>query len=128
MIDSRLSDLTFTTPALVGTTHARILVPAGYATSKRRYPVLYLLHGCCDNDKSWTTEGDAEAITAGLPLIVVMPNGGEGGFYSDWCNNGKGGPPMWETYHIDELVPWVDAHYRTIASRRGRAVAGLFEA
>jgi S-formylglutathione hydrolase FrmB len=124
-LDARLSDLTFTTAALSVPTHVRVLIPAGYATSTRRYPVLYLLHGCCDDWRSWTTKGDAEALTAGLPLIVVMPNGGQGGFYSDWYNDGAGGPPMYETYDIGELIPWVDAHYRTIAARRGRAVAGL---
>jgi esterase/lipase superfamily enzyme len=55
----------------------------------------------------------------------VMPNAGNGGYYSDWFNNGSGGPPEWETYHVGQLIPWIDAHYRTIASRRGRATAGL---
>ena len=112
----------FNTAALLGETNVRILLPDGYAERpERRYPVLYLLHGCCDFDvpgsRAWTTHGEAEEATAGLPLIVVMPDGGRGGFYSDWFRNGLGGPPMWETYHLDQLMPWVDREFRTRAGR-----------
>ena len=122
----RLVELTFQTPALSGDTKVRVLLPTGYDPSGHtRYPVLYLLHGSVDDYRSWTDKGDAEHLTAGLPLIVVMPNAGNGGFYSDWFNHGAGGPPEWETYHVGELIPWIDAHYPTIASRAGRATAGL---
>lgn len=125
-LDPRLYALTFTTPALAGTTGVRLLLPAGYGEHPdRRYPVLYLLNGSLGNQTDWTEKGDAEALTAGLPLIVVMPNGGNGGYYSNWWNFGAGGPPEWETYHIDELVPWIDEHYRTIPIRGERAIAGL---
>jgi S-formylglutathione hydrolase FrmB len=87
--------------------------------------VLYLLHGAFGDSADWTQSGDAEAITAGAPLIVVMPDGGNGGWYTNWRNRGAGGPPEWETFHIGELIPWVDDHYRTIAERDGRAIAGL---
>ncbi|MEA2124544.1 MAG: hypothetical protein QOI80_1326 [Solirubrobacteraceae bacterium] len=129
-LSPRLREFGFTTPALSGETNVRILLPAGYdAHPNRRYPVLYLLHGCCDFDvpgsRAWTTHGEAEEATAGLPLIVVMPDGGRGGFYSDWYNNGLGGTPMWETYHLGELMPWVDREFRTRAEREGRVIAGL---
>jgi S-formylglutathione hydrolase FrmB len=124
-LDSRLTDLTLSTPALAKPTHVRILAPAGYDQSQDRYPVLYLLHGALADYRSWTDAGNAEAITAGQPLIVVMPDGGQGGWYTNWLNRGAGGPPEWERYHIDELLPWIDDHYRTIAARDGRAIAGL---
>ena len=54
-----------------------------------RYPVLYLLHGAFGNDADWTAVGDAEAITAGQPMIVVMPDGGQGGWYTNWVNRGR---------------------------------------
>ena len=98
----------------------RVLLPRGYAHSKRRYPVLYLLHGGFDDYRSWTSMGDAAALTAGLPLIVVMPDTGPLGGYVDWWH----GEP-WETFHITQLVPWVDRSYRTVARRGGRALAGL---
>lgn len=125
-LDPRLSELTFSTPALSSDTGVRVLVPSDYASDPhRRYPVLYLLNGSLGSETDWTEQGDAEARTAGLNAIVVMPSGGEGGYYSNWWNFGKGGPPEWETYHIDQLVPWIDAHYRTIARRGDRAIAGL---
>jgi S-formylglutathione hydrolase FrmB len=127
-LDQRLSELTFTTPALAAPTGVRVLLPAGYSFSHRRYPVLYLLHGCCNGTtgyRTWSDELGAEALTAGLPLIVVMPDGGSNGGYVDWWNFGALGPPAWETYHVDQLIPWVDRHYRTIAGRSGRAIAGL---
>ena len=70
-------------------------------------------------------DGDAEAITARAPMIVVMPDGGAEGWYTDWYEGKKAVQPRWETYHVGQLIPWVDATYRTVAARRGRAVAGL---
>jgi S-formylglutathione hydrolase FrmB len=124
-LDDRLTELTLRTPAITGDTRVRVLLPAGYSRSHRRYPVLYLLHGALNDEKAWTEQGDAEAITAGLPLIVVMPDSGRSGGYADWFNGGAGGPPEWERYHVDQLIPFVDARYRTVARRSGRAVAGL---
>lgn len=125
-LDSRLEQLAFQTPAVTGTTYVRVLLPAGYAAHRRRrYPVLYLLHGAIDNYTSWTVKGDAERLTASYPLIVVMPDSGPTGGYTNWYNGGAGGPPVWETYHIDQLIPWIDSHLRTEARRGERAVAGL---
>src|SRR4051794_7871982 len=125
-LDPRLQELTFTTPALESETHVRVLLPDGYdASGRTRYPVLYLLHGSVDDYKSWTDKGDAEAITKGVPLIVVMPDAGQFGNYTNWYNDGGYGPPRWENFHIRQLVPWIDAHYPTTAARRARAVAGL---
>jgi S-formylglutathione hydrolase FrmB len=129
-LDPRLIEYGLTTRALADETNLRVLLPDGYdANPSKRYPVLYLLHGCCDYDvdgsQAWTTHGEVEQATAGQDLIVVMPASGRGGFYTDWYNNGSGGPPMYETYHVGQLIPWVDAHFRTRAGRAGRALAGL---
>lgn len=134
-LDPRLLELTFTTPAMpansdpttnvIGTTIVRVLVPADYEKSSQNYPVLYLLHGAVGSYKDYTDKLSAEDLTKGLSLIVVMPDGGAAGEYTDWYNNGNAGTPQYETYHIDQLIPWVDAHFRTIAAREGRAVVGL---
>lgn len=125
-VDPRLHELTLTTPALDAPTHLRVLLPKGYdPAGTTRYPVLYLLHGGFGNYTDWTTVGQAEPLTADLPLIVVMPDGGQGGWYTNWSNYGAGGPPEWETYHVEQLIPWIDAHYRTVADRSGRGIAGL---
>jgi S-formylglutathione hydrolase FrmB len=125
-LDQRLYALTVTTAAIPATLNVRILLPAQYASSRnRRYPVLYLLHGTSGTASNWTTVGDAESATAGQPLIVVMPdiaiNDGGGG----WCTNWPNGAQAWDTFHIHQLIPWVDAHLRTLTARSERAIAGL---
>ena len=126
-LSPRLQELTFTTPALnPQQTGVRILYPQHYdASGNTRYPVLYLLNGSLDDQTSWTTKGDAEKISAPYDLIVVMPSGGQFGNYTDWYNYANFGPPEWETYHIKQLIPWIDSHLPTDATRAGRWVAGL---
>jgi diacylglycerol O-acyltransferase/trehalose O-mycolyltransferase len=106
-VGDRMLDVTLRSSALGREGNARILVPPGYARSPvRRWPVLYLLHGCCALDPGWTlwtTQTDVDRQTARYNALVVMPDGGVNGFYSDWWNRGKYGPPAWETFHLDEL-------------------------
>lgn len=127
-LSARLQEVAVRSEALGAVTRFRVLLPAGYATGGRRYPVLYLLHGAGDDQTSWSEKTDVEALTAPRDLIVVMPDAGKNanaGWYSDWFNAGAFGPPAWERYHVGELIPFVDAHYRTDARRQARAVAGL---
>jgi S-formylglutathione hydrolase FrmB len=129
-LDSRLLTITVSTPALSGPANVRVLLPSDYAAQPGvRYPVLYLLHGTSGGASDWTTKGDAEQTTSGRPLIVVMPDialhDDGGGWCTNWYNGGAYGRPKWETFHIDQLIPWVDANLRTITERAGRAIAGL---
>ncbi len=124
-IDSRLRELTLSSDRLSADTGVRVLLPASYAGSRRRYPVLYLLHGAAGDYTDWTEKGEAEELTAGRPLIVAMPDSGTGGGYVNWFNGGAFGPPEWESYHIGELIGFIDSRYRTLASRSERAIAGL---
>jgi len=130
-INARLVAVTVSTAALPKPAHVRILLPAGYSSHPdQRYPVLYLFNGTNGTAADWTTYGDAEQTTAGLPLIVVMPSvgldGDGGGWCTNWVNTSTSfGPAQWERYDIDQLVPWVDQNFRTIAGRDGRAIAGL---
>jgi S-formylglutathione hydrolase FrmB len=114
-----LQTLTITSAA-VGPTQVNVLLPADYTTSTRRYPVLYLLHGYGGSSTDWVRYTDITRLVRTLPLIVVMPDAAGG-----WYMNPTIPGPNWETYHIHELIPYVDAHYRTIANRGGRAIAGL---
>ena len=119
----RLLELTMRTPAFAHDTKVRVLLPTGYGTGHRRYPVVYLLNGGAGSYVDWSTLGDAEKITAGVPVLVVMPDGGTGGNYTDWYgDDGTGQRPLWESYHVDQLLPWVDATFRTT---RRHAVAGM---
>jgi S-formylglutathione hydrolase FrmB len=124
-LSPRLFELTLHTTTLdPETTKVRVLLPSDYATSGRRYPVLYLLHGGLTDASTWTALG-AEQATAGLPVIVVMPSEGAYGYYTDWFNKGQFGPPQWDTYNANQLIPWIDANYRTIPDRSARATAGF---
>jgi diacylglycerol O-acyltransferase/trehalose O-mycolyltransferase len=79
--------------------------------------VLYLLHGCCDDYTSWTRQTDVAALTAGTDVLVVMPEAGPDGYYSNWLSG-----PAWETFHTVELRQLLERGYR--AGQR-RAIAGL---
>jgi S-formylglutathione hydrolase FrmB len=110
----------------------RVHLPPGYDLDRSTpYRTLYLLHGGGDNYDEWTTKTDLVSLirtTPGRPYdgIVVMPTGGMTGWYSDWAGRTDGYfAPKWETYHISQLIPWIDANFNTIANRSGRGLAGL---
>jgi S-formylglutathione hydrolase FrmB len=129
-LDQRLIEVSVSSAALPGPAKVRVLLPANYeAKPNRHYPVFYLLHGTSGGAADWTVKGEAEQTTARLPLIVVMPdialgdNGG--GWCTNWVNGGAYGVPEWETFHVKQLIPWVDENLRTIPARKARAIAGL---
>ena len=119
-----------------------VYTPAGYEASDRRYPVLYLLHGMGGDETAWVTQGHSDRILDNLiatgmakEMIVVTPNGNMSrdaapgddtlGFGSQpefYLPNTMDG--VYEEY-FHEIVDFVDANFRTIPSREGRAVAGL---
>lgn len=117
-------------PSSIGEAGVAVYLPKGYATSKTDYPVLYLLHGSGDDEAGWLAKGRAKAIMDSLitnelckPMIVVMPNGyleQTGRFYESrlW---------MESTFeeNFSQLIAWTESHYRTIADKQHRAIAGL---
>jgi enterochelin esterase family protein len=114
-----------------GQRRMHIYTPPGYESGAARLPVLYLLHGGGDSDDSWGTVGRAGAIldnliAAGkaLPMIVVMPAG-----HVSTDFRLMPGVRMGHDAFNDDLtkvvLPFVDAHYRTVADRDHRAIAGL---
>src|SRR3954471_24809501 len=113
--------------AVNGPHRVRITFPGDYFTrSTARFPVLYLEHGGAGgNSAQWPTGGgDEEHITAGSELITVMPDGGKVGWFTNWVDQSQGAQ-AWADFHLDQLIPWVDANLRTIAAKGGRAIAGL---
>ncbi|MEV8456905.1 alpha/beta hydrolase-fold protein [Streptomyces sp. NPDC052095] len=123
--DPRMKYYRFQTDAIGWNPGVNVLLPDDYATSGRTYPVLYVFHGG-GTDQDFITF-DVLGIrpwTAGKPLIVVMPDGGHAGWYSNPVSSNTG-PRNWETFHINQLIPWVDANFRTYAEYDGRAVAGF---
>ena len=113
--------------AVNGPHRVRITLPSDYAQRPTtRFPVLYLLHGGAGgNAAQWTTGGgDAEHLTDGRELITVMPDGGKVGWYTNWVDQSRGAQ-AWADFHLNQLLPWIDANLRTIAAKSGRAIAGL---
>jgi S-formylglutathione hydrolase FrmB len=125
--NGREIDMTVTTTAVPGQHQVIVLLPEGYdANPSTHYPALYLLHGALAGPSGWTVSpGAAPQITDPYQLITVIPDGGVKGWYTNWVNGYQLSPQNWETFHLSQLVPWIDANLRTIASRSGRAIAGL---
>jgi putative tributyrin esterase len=110
----------FKSDALAAKAPINVILPAGYDQSIRRYPVLLLLHGLSGHYSDWVTNTNVVQYARKYPLIIVMPEGANG-----WYTNGTGANDKWEDYIFKEVIPYIDAHYRTLPSSRSWAVAGL---
>jgi enterochelin esterase-like enzyme len=118
-----------------------VYTPPGYDLGDAKFPVFYLLHGAGDSDESWTSVGRAGFILDNLiaakkavPMIVVMPAGHTSrtplgrGAPTPAATDGRGlSTQMEEFVHdfVDDVMPYVERHYRVIADRQHRAIAGL---
>jgi enterochelin esterase-like enzyme len=111
--------------ALAAKVHALVVLPPGYKTSGLRYPVVYFLHGLPAPATAYRGNGWVErALEQAGPAILVEPQGArDGDTDPEYLNWGRG--RGWETFVSEELVHYVDAHFRTIAARNGRAIVGL---
>ncbi|MEV5239441.1 alpha/beta hydrolase family protein [Streptomyces cinnamoneus] len=121
--DPRMWYYRFATDAIGWNPGVNVLLPDDYHTSGRTYPVLYLFHGGAEDFIDFDRKG-IRAWTAGKPIIVVMPDGGRAGWYSNPVSS-RTGPRNWETFHIAQLLPWIEANFRTFAEYDGRAVSGF---
>ena len=116
-----------------------VYTPAGYekATVKKgnklvanKYPVLYLQHGWGEDETAWSNQGHANLIMDNLiaegkcePFIIVMTYGMTNEL--KWGHMNEFDWTAFQKVLMDELVPYVDSHFRTIADRDHRAMAGL---
>lgn len=106
-----------------------IYTPPGYGKDvKRRYPVLYLLHGSNDTAAGWTSVGGANFIMDNMihekkvqPMIVVMPFGHATPFGTRGADN----TGLFQKYLFDDVIPYVESEYRVLPDRKNRAIAGL---
>jgi S-formylglutathione hydrolase FrmB len=111
--------------AVVAGVPVAVVLPVGYEQDRRRYPVVYLLHGAQGDEDSWIEYGGLMASTArhgpADRAVVVLPKMGViTGFATDW----RDGHRRDATFLATTLVRWTDARYRTIGDRRARAIAG----
>ncbi|XVV38168.1 alpha/beta hydrolase [Streptomyces sp. CA-100214] len=126
-VADRQVDLSVRSTALGGrTVKVRLLTPDGWQPSDRNHrqhwPTLWLLHGCCGDYTSWTAMTDVAQTDSLRDVLVVMPEAGWNGWYSDWWNHGKGGDPAWETFHTVELRRLLESDW---GAGGNRVVAGL---
>lgn len=102
----------------------RVTVPPSYLENKdRRYPVLVMLHGQGGFYQDWTNHGGVVEQTEKHEVIVVMPDGGVGNFYSNTNHPLPGRQAAWETFIMDMVLPFVHENFRTDPKRM--AIAGL---
>jgi enterochelin esterase-like enzyme len=125
-----VSAVTYQSTALQKERRMHVYTPPGYELGTGTFPVFYLLHGAGDNDESWTSVGRAGFILDNLiaakkarPMIVVMP----AGHTSRTPVNAIGRTPTDEFVQdfVQDVMPYVEKHYRVIADRAHRAIAGL---
>lgn len=102
-------------------------LPADYsASSTKHYPVLYVLHGLFENERDWAERGGKDILDGMLdkgelqPFIVVTPDAGRT-FYV----NSYDGKVRYEDFFVQEFIPYIDQHYRTIANPAERGLFGI---
>ena len=127
----KVQQVLFPSPSTGEPRRAFVYTPPGYDKSGIKYNVLYLQHGWGEDETAWSNQGHANLIIDNMiaekkvkPFIIVMTYGmtnksvrvnGVRQFAVD----------TFKTVLLKELVPYVDANFRTIATRNGRAMAGL---
>ncbi|GAB3921426.1 alpha/beta hydrolase family protein [Kribbella albertanoniae] len=123
-VADRLTDLSVRSPALGNrVVKVRLLTPDGWNPADRRqhWPTFWLLAGCCGDYTAWSGT-DIAKIDSLRKVLVVMPEAGWNGWYSNWWNHGAGGDPAWETFHTVELRHLLEKGW---GASSNRVVAGL---
>jgi diacylglycerol O-acyltransferase/trehalose O-mycolyltransferase len=122
-LTAREVDLTVYSAANAKAYPVRLLVPPDWSPSATRtWPVLYLMHGGNDDYTSWTRETDIAEISAQTPALIVMPEAGRDGNFTDWYQLGGPGSGKWETFHVTELWNILRSTYH---ASDVRSIAGI---
>jgi enterochelin esterase-like enzyme len=127
----KVEQILFPSPSTNTSSRAFVYTPPSYTKDiKKRYPVLYLQHGWGEDETAWSNQGHANLIMDNLiaggkikPFIIVMAYGMTNDVKMGGMKNFKIEP--FQTVLIDELIPYVDANFRTLADQPHRAMAGL---
>lgn len=110
-----------------------VYTPAEYTSNPtKRYPVLYLQHGSFEDETGWSVQGKANLILDNLiaagkavPMIIVMENGYANAPQPDGAANNARPVSLFEDVLVGEVIPMIDATFRTKTDRLSRAIAGL---
>jgi S-formylglutathione hydrolase FrmB len=108
-------------PSVAGYMKFYVILPPGYLETAERYTTVYLLHGLWGNYKDWVTNTGLVQYASHHRFIIITPDGRN----SWWTNSNQVKNAMYEDYVMKDLIPFVDQKYRTLATRHGRAIAGL---
>lgn len=127
----RVQQILFPSKSTNTSRRAFVYTPPAYdKEQKTRYPVLYLQHGWGEDETAWTNQGRANLIMDNLiaagkikPFIIVMTYGMTNEIKWGGIRDFKIEP--FQTVLVDELIPYIDANFRTLANRENRAMAGL---
>jgi len=114
-----LSELHYFSTALEKMTTATVILPEGDDMPPGPYPVFYLLHGLSDDHTRWHSHTSLARYVEGMPLIIVMPDGGRG-----WYTDAREGY-AYETAIVRDLIGLVDRVYHTDPRREARVIGGL---
>ena len=133
--------VTYYSTALKKFRRMHVYTPPGYDLGKGKYPIFYLLHGAGDCDEAWTSVGRAGFILDNLiaakkvkPMVVVLPAGhttasmGGGRGAAPAAGGAPVQPPVLDEFAQDfltDIMPYAETHYRVLADRADRAIAGL---
>ena len=121
----------FPSPSTGTSRRAFVYTPPGYdKQTKTRYPVLYLQHGWGEDETAWSNQGHANLIMDNLiaegkiqPFIIVMTYGMTNDVKMGGMRSFKIEP--FQTVLVDELIPYIDGNFRTVAKPSHRAMGGL---
>lgn len=141
-LTERTIELTVDTPSFTVPAKVEVMLPVGYSTAQdRKWPVTYYLSGTTTDQTTLRTKLQGETLMSAYPSIVVSPSantlagvkedagveapgGGNVGYWSDWDNYGAGGPPKYETFVTEQLIPLIEANFNALNDRGHRAVLG----
>ena len=122
----RVDTIAVYSPSMKKTLKAAVSFPSSYADGTSRYPVVYLLHGGSGAFSDWhqkvTEKGIVNQMAEEHQVLIITPGVGPASYYYD--------SPLldsvrYETYMIQELIPFIDKNYRTLAQKESRAITGL---
>lgn len=100
-----------------------VIRPDSYTSSTQKYPVMYLLHGAFGSYANWVTKvPHIKALADQYQIMIVCPDGGYTSWYFDSPVDSN---YQYETFVAKEVPAYTDAHYSTIANRKGRVITGL---
>jgi enterochelin esterase-like enzyme len=130
-----VSSVTYYSTSLKRSRRMHVYTPPAYDLGRNKFPVFYLLHGATDSDNSWSSIGRAGFILDNLiarkkakPMIVVMPIGHTGPFEfgrRDTTNSFLSRFDEFLPDFTNDIMPYVESHYRVYTDRKSRAIAGL---